>query len=74
MKGYNLENVEKGYFLKTSKKCIYMAIIPVLFEQVEKFHCLKLSTTQGLSTGILRLHVSMCHMPENMSQSFSTLT
>ena len=28
-----------------------MAITPVLFEQIEKFHCLKVSTTQGLSAG-----------------------
>ena len=46
-----------------------MAVTPVLFEQIEKFHCLKLSTTQGLSTGTLT-----CHVPENVSQSFSTLT
>ena len=30
-----------------------MAIIHVLFEQIEKFQCLKLSTYQGLSTGTL---------------------
>ena len=30
--------------------------------------------TQGLSTGILRLHVAKCHMPEKVSQSYSTLT
>ena len=45
-----------------------MAITPVLFEPIEKFHCLKLSNTQGLSTGILRLHVATCHVPENVSQ------
>ena len=51
-----------------------MAITPVLFEQIEKFHCLKVSTTQGLSAGNIRLHVATCHVPENVSQSFSTLT
>ena len=28
-----------------------MAVTPVPIKQIEKFHCLKLSTTQGLSTG-----------------------
>ena len=51
-----------------------MAITPVLFEQIEKFHCLKVSTTQGLSAGNLRVHVATCNVPENVSQSFSTLT
>ena len=51
-----------------------MAVTPVLVEQIEKFHCLNLSTTQGLSAGTLRLHVATCHVPENVSQSFSTLT
>ena len=51
-----------------------MAITPVLVEQIEKFHCLKVSTTQGLSPGTLRVHVATCHVPENVSQSFSTLT
>ena len=50
-----------------------MAITPVLFEKIEKFHRLNPSTTEGLSTGTLRLHVATCHMPENVSQSFSTL-
>ena len=35
-----------------------MAVTPVLLEQIEKFHCLKVSTTQGLSAGNLRLHVA----------------
>ena len=30
-----------------------VAVTPVPVEQIEKFHCLKLSTTQGLSTGTL---------------------
>ena len=51
-----------------------MTVTPVLFEQIEKFHCLNPSSTQGLSTGTLRLHVATCHVPENVSQSFSTLT
>ena len=51
-----------------------MAVTPVLFEQIEKFHCLNTFTTQGLSTGTLRLHVATCHVPENVSQNFSTLT
>ena len=51
-----------------------MTITPLFFEQIEKFQCLKVSTTQGLATGTLRLHVATCHVPENVSQSFSTLT
>ena len=51
-----------------------MAVTPVLFEQIEKFQYLNPSTTQGLSTGTLRLHVATCHVPENVSQSFSSLT
>ena len=30
------------------------AIVSMFFEQIEKFQCLKLSTTQGLSNGIFR--------------------
>ena len=64
------QNFKKIYLHPSTK----MAITPVLFEQIEKFHCLKLSTTQGLPTGILRLQVVTCHVPENVSQSFLTLT
>ena len=79
MKGYNLEKCGKMllhknfqiFYLHPSTK---MAITPVLVEQIEKFQCLNLSTTQGLSAGTLRLHVATCHVPENVSQSFSTLT
>ena len=45
-------------------KCFYttsftkMAMIHVLFEQIQKFQCLKLSTNQGLSTGTLWLHMA----------------
>ena len=35
-----------------------MTITPMFFEQIEKFLCLKSSTTQGLSTGTLRLHMT----------------
>ena len=48
-----------------------MAVTPVLFEQIEKFHCLNPSTTQGLSTGTLRLHVATCHVSENVSKFFN---
>ena len=34
------------------------AITPLSFEQIEKFQCLTASTTQGLSTGIHRIHVT----------------
>ena len=34
------------------------AITPLSFEQIEKFQCLKSSTTQGLSHGIFRTHVA----------------
>ena len=59
------------FYLHPSTK---MAKTPVLVEQIEKFHCLNLSTTQGLSADTLRLHVATCHVPENVSQSFSNLT
>ena len=79
MKGYKLKKCGKMllhknfqiFYLHPSTK---MAITPVLVEQIEKFHFLKVSTTQGLSAGTLRLHVATCHVPENVSQSFSTLT
>ena len=45
----------------------------MFFEQIEKFQCLLLSTGQGPSRGILKIHVGMCHMPQNPSQSQSTL-
>ena len=61
MKGYNLKKCGKMLLLKNLKNSyLYpstkMAITPVLFEQIEKFQCLKVSTTQGLSAGTLRLH------------------
>ena len=79
VEGYNhkkcwkLSFSEKTTFLKDFT-VIKMAITPMFFEQIEKFQCLTLSTTQGLSTGTLRLHMATCHVPENVSQSFSTLT
>ena len=79
VKGYNLEICQKMLLPKNFKK-IYLypstkiAVTPVLVEQIEKFHCLNTSTTQGLSPGTLRVHVATCHVPENVSQSFSTLT
>ena len=41
-----------------------MTITPLFFEQIEKFQCLKVSTTQGLSTGTLSLHVARVTCPE----------
>ena len=41
-----------------------MAITPMFFEQIEKFQCLSSSTTQGLSTGILRIHVTRVTCPQ----------
>ena len=35
-----------------------------IVEQIEKFHSLNISTTQGLSAGTLRLHLATCHVPE----------
>ena len=61
-----LKNFENSYLYPSTK----MAITPVLFEQIEKFHCLNISTTQGLSAGNLRLHVATCHVPENVPQSY----
>ena len=34
------------------------------FEQIDKFQCLKLSITQGLSHGTLRTHVARVTCPE----------
>ena len=34
------------------------------FKQIEKFQCLKSSTAQGLSTGIIRIHVSRVTCPQ----------
>ena len=65
-----LKNFENSYLYPSTK----VAITPVLFEQIEEFHCLKVSTTQGLSAGNLILHVATCHVPENVYQRFSTLT
>ena len=47
-----------------------MTVTPVLFEKIEKFHCLNPSSTQGLPTGTLRLHVATCHVCENVSSSW----
>ena len=40
------------------------AITPLFFEQIEKFQCLTSSSTQGLSTGILRIHVTHVTCPQ----------
>ena len=45
----------------------------MFFEQIEKFQCLSLSTAQGPSRGILRIHVGTCHVSQNVSESQSTL-
>ena len=41
-----------------------MAITPMFFEQIEKFQCLKLSTTQGPSHGTPRRHVARVTCPQ----------
>ena len=64
--------VEKGVFPKNllfSKfKWLYpstkMPITPMFFKQIEKFQCLNTSTTQGLSTGIIRMHVTRVTCPQ----------
>ena len=43
---------------------IKMAITPLIVDQIEKFQCLELSTTQGLSTGVLRSHVAHVTCPQ----------
>ena len=43
---------------------IKTAITPMSFEQIEKFQCLKSSTTQGLSHGIFRTHMAQVTCPE----------
>ena len=45
----------------------------MFFEQIEKFQCLLLSTGQGASCGILRIHVGTCHVSQNVSKSQPTL-
>ena len=47
-----------------------MTITPLFFEQIEKFQSLKISTTQGLAPGTLRLHMATCHVHENVAQSY----
>ena len=46
-----------------------MTITPLFLEQIEKFQCLKVSTTQGLAPGTLT-YVATCHVPENVDQSY----
>ena len=41
-----------------------MPITPMFFKQIEKFQCLKSSTAQGLSTGIIRIHVTRVTCPQ----------
>ena len=41
-----------------------MAVTPMFFDQIEKFQCLKLSTTQGIFSGTPRLHVARVKCPE----------
>ena len=41
-----------------------MAVSPMFFEQIEKFQCLKLSTTQGPSHGDPRRHVARVTCPQ----------
>ena len=43
---------------------IKLTITPMFFEQIEKFQCLKLSTTQGLSCGTIRIHVTRVTWPQ----------
>ncbi len=47
-----------------------MAITPMFFEQIEKFQCLKLSTTQGPAHGTLRRRVTC---PETCLKVFQLL-
>ena len=49
------------YWLYPSTKT---AITPMSFEQIEKFQCLKSSTTQGLSHDNIRTHVARVTCPE----------
>ena len=42
----------------------YMAITPLIVDQIEKYQCLELSTAQGLSTGVLRSHVAHVTCPQ----------
>ena len=43
------------------------------FEQIEKFQCLKSSTTQGLSHGIFRTHMARVTCPETCLKGWQTL-
>ena len=72
VEGYKSQNLENSFFLKLSFfLLIYwlypstkMIITPMFFERIEKFQCLSLSTTQGLSTGTLRFHVARVTCPQ----------
>ena len=72
IKGYNCQ---KTFFVTISKIAIFpnflnlypsiqMTITPMFFEQIEKFQCLKVSTTQGLSYGTIRIHVARGTCPQ----------
>ena len=47
-----------------------MAITPMFLEQIEKFQCLKLSTTQGPDHGTLRGPVARVTCPETCLKVF----
>ena len=50
-----------------------MAVSPMFFEQIEKFQCLKLSTTQGPAHGTLSRHVARVTCPETCLKVFQLL-
>ena len=65
-KCWNLSFPEMTSFLKILllNPSTKMAITPMLFEQIEKFQCLKLSTAQGPAHESLRSHVARVTWPQ----------
>ena len=72
MEGYNFKKIRKIATFDFVQKIdfldlgpsIQMTITPMFFEQIEKFQCLKVSTTQGLSYGTIRKHVARGTCPQ----------
>ena len=46
-----------------------MPITSLFFDEIEKFQCLKLSTTQGLSDGRPQITQDTCHVSTDVPES-----
>ena len=72
LRGIDNKNTKTPSIIDIPKKLIFLdlspstktAIIPLFFEQIEKFQYLKSSTAPGLSHGTLRCHVTRVTCPE----------